>query len=176
MIILVFSDSHGTPLLMLRALKAHPDAGALVHLGDGAAEFRRLSSAGGLPAYAVKGNCDWADREAADLKEVLVFEAAGKRIMITHGHTLGVKSGIFTLIGEAKDRHADIVCYGHTHERFEKYFPDESEDENGEKKGLYVFNPGSCGFPHQGEFSYGIMDLQPSGVSLSAAVFDSLVG
>ena len=52
---------------------------------------------------------------------------------------------------------ADIVLFGHTHERLEKYIPTDDG-------GFYLFNPGSIGGFKP---SYGIINIADSGILLS---------
>ena len=55
---------------------------------------------------------------------------------MTHGHIHGVKSGIGALLGDARRSSARIVLYGHTHRAQCYQEPD----------GLWVMNPGTCGY------------------------------
>lgn len=56
--------------------------------------------------------------------------------LAVHGHKYGVKRSLETLKAAARKKGADILLYGHTHERFCSY-----ED------GLYIMNPGSTSCP-----------------------------
>lgn len=112
--ILVFSDSHGSTLVM-KALLENPPEGlcAVFHLGDGSEEARRLMEK--YPMYAfigVKGNCDRGDRHS---RETVFTERCGVRFMLTHGHAYGVKSSLVNAVMKAVEGSADILLYGHTH-------------------------------------------------------------
>ena len=112
--ILVFSDSHGSTLLMKTLLENPPEGlGAVFHLGDGADEARRIMEK--YPMYAflgVKGNCDGATVTA---KETIFTERGGVRFMLTHGHEYGVKSSLVRAVMKAVEGNAQVLLYGHTH-------------------------------------------------------------
>lgn len=62
-----------------------------------------------------------------------VMELEGKRILMTHGHRYGVKSGYLRAVYAAKEQQADILLFGHTH-RAECF----------QEEGLWVLNPGAA--------------------------------
>lgn len=150
--ILVFSDSHGRRRNMEEALFLHPEAEAVIFLGDGERDFRELRELFQGPRFfGVRGNCDFGSSEqGADL-----ITEAGKRIFFTHGHLFGVKEGLWQL-EEAAGRHrADIALFGHTHIAYTAF-----------RDGIYYMNPGSIG---SGAASYGLLDITPSGVLMNTA-------
>ena len=162
--ILVFSDSHGRDGGMRRALSLHPDAEGVFFLGDGAREA--LALAEGEPNrffIGVKGNCDGAlfgllgGTELREEEEIVLL---GHRILLLHGHTVGVKGGRGGLVSLTDRRNADLALFGHTHEPLERYFSD------GEKP-FYLFNPGSISRPRSGEPTYGVITLTEGGILLS---------
>ena len=55
---------------------------------------------------------------------------------MTHGHNHHVKSGIGALLADARRNHAQAALYGHTHQA----------DCHQEEDGLWVLNPGTCGY------------------------------
>ena len=133
---LIFSDSHGKRQLMeevvARQIKK-PDA--ILFLGDGLGDIgNRMAE---IPVIRVRGNCDWRfpEEPVGDL-ELLNFE--GHRLLLTHGHLFGAKSGMGGLISAAKEHKADLVLFGHTHRQELFTLPGEA----GERP-LYLFNPGS---------------------------------
>ncbi|MBQ7344741.1 MAG: metallophosphoesterase [Oscillospiraceae bacterium] len=132
--ILVLSDSHSALRPMRQFIDSvRPDA--VVHLGDhfddGAAMAEEYPQ---LRSYQVPGNCDkyrmpiWAP-------ETLVEKVCGVKLFMTHGHIHRVKSGLGALIADARTTGAQGVLFGHTHESYCRL-----ED------GLWVVNPGSCGY------------------------------
>lgn len=151
--ILLLSDSHGHTECIREAIqKASPDC--ILFAGDGLRDMEAVQA--DLPphisVYAVKGNCDpiWGDGEE---EQLLTLD--GVRILLLHGHTKGVKSGLDRAVAYAKTRQADVLVFGHTHEPFEKtYF---AETATGERQGLLACNPGSVGrYPR----SFGTLTIQ----------------
>ena len=108
---LVLSDSHGNVDNMARAAElTKPDG--IIHLGDcwrDAEELRELSPR--LPLEQVPGNCDLGRFEA--LERVLILD--DHRVLIAHGHTMGVKAGLLRAQYRALEQNADILLFGHTH-------------------------------------------------------------
>ncbi len=162
--ILVFSDSHGSDEAIKRALDLHGSNSELaLHAGDGAHSFMLMSRSYPNVAFrAVRGNCD-SPRSlfgTSELDETELIEVGGYRLLLTHGHRLGVKLSTSTLIAYARAKGADIAVFGHTHERYERYVPAEDSE-----KPLYLFNPGAAknGF-------YGIIDIKENGILLQPAV------
>ncbi len=162
--ILVFSDSHGRDSGMRRALALHPDAEGVFFLGDGAREATALAETDRARFFiGVKGNCDgivFGLFGGTELREEEEITLMGHKILLLHGHTVGVKGGLGGLISCARRRDADLALFGHTHEKLEQYLSD------GEKP-LYIFNPGSISRPSDGIPSYGIVTLTERGILLS---------
>lgn len=108
---LVLSDSHGNVDNMVRAVELVKPQG-IIHLGDGwrdVEELRELFPS--LPLEQVPGNCDFGRFEA--LERVLILD--DHRVLIAHGHTLGVKTGLLRAQYRALEMNADILLFGHTH-------------------------------------------------------------
>ena len=58
--LLVLSDSHGRKNLLLKAVELHPEADAVIFLGDGERDIEFLKEIyPELKLYAVCGNCDF---------------------------------------------------------------------------------------------------------------------
>lgn len=111
--ILVFSDSHGNTSFMEQAVQAEaPDQ--ILHLGDVLRDARALAERfPHIPLTCVPGNCDgMGGSEPAER----VVELEGKRILMMHGHTRGVKAGIGGAVWAGREAEADVVLFGHTHE------------------------------------------------------------
>lgn len=133
--ILVLSDSHATLSFMRRCIEAvKPDA--VIHLGDhfddGAAMKEENPQ---IPFYQVPGNCD-RYRCMPNQPEILIDRVCGVDLYMTHGHKHSVKSYLGALLRDARTAGADAVLYGHTH----------MADCHREDDGLWVLNPGSCGY------------------------------
>ena len=113
------SDSHGMEDRLRRVLTHAFSRGpvdALVFLGDGLGEWERVSQEflygrPQLRLYAVKGNNDYG-REAPLCQLILV---GGANILLCHGHTFHVKSGLYRLEFEAVEKNAQAALFGHTH-------------------------------------------------------------
>jgi len=126
----VFSDSHGHPDKMLRAIEqSAPDM--IIHLGDGGSDISKIEKQfPHIPLKAVRGNCDLN----SNLPETELFSVGLVKIFITHGHIYGVKRILSPLLDEASGLGANIVMYGHTHIAARSMVG-----------GLYMLNPGTCG-------------------------------
>ena len=140
--ILVLSDSHGNYSNMVQAVqREQPDR--IFHLGDGWRDAQRLHDQfPDIPLEQVPGNCDFRLRETPEI----LLTVGGKRILLCHGHTLGVKSSLANAYLTAKEDQLDLFLFGHTH------IPQV------DKQGKTLFlNPGSIG-----EFrpSYGIVTIE----------------
>lgn len=143
--ILVLSDSHGREGNVFDAIEKHPEAEAIVFLGDGESDFESAEYIfGDKRIVKVAGNCDFY----SDLPFCEIVNLGGKRIYCTHGHGENVKFGLQTLISRARAEMADIVLYGHTHTGVSAF-----ED------GLHIFNPGALR-----DGNYGVVDIVSGGV------------
>lgn len=145
--ILVLSDSHGGKQRLCQAIESQPCAQHVFFLGDGERDFNEISRFYPDRVFsAVQGNCDFCSL----LPTVGLTELAGKRIFYTHGHAYHVKYGAGELLAAARQAHADLCFFGHTHRPVAEYHD-----------GLYLMNPGSIG---HAPFSYGIADITPAGI------------
>ena len=133
--ILVLSDSHSTLSFMRRCISAvKPDA--IVHLGDHFDDGEAMKEEfPGIPFYQVPGNCD-RYRCAPGQPEILIDRVCGVELYMTHGHKHNVKSYLGALLRDARASRVAAVLYGHTHKA----------DCHREEDGLWVLNPGSCGY------------------------------
>lgn len=133
--LLVMSDSHRASRAMEEfTAKVQPDA--VIHLGDYYADGRLLQDKfPGLPFYQVPGNCDYYDRTYGP-PEVLIETLDGVKLYMTHGHRHHVKETLSFLLRDARASKAAAVLYGHTH------VPDCRQEEDG----LWILNPGACGY------------------------------
>lgn len=143
--LLIFSDSHSALHFMRQCVELlRPDG--IVHLGDYYDDGQAIHEEYTEPAfYQVAGNCD-SYRAPMEAKKWLCIPVSGVMIFMAHGHTHHVKSGIDGLVADARRHGAKAVLYGHTH------IPDCHREEDG----LWVVNPGSCGY---GGGSAAVMEL-----------------
>lgn len=156
---LIFSDSHGDPDVMRRVFVRHRDVLRVLFLGDGLGDAEAFSfSEGAPPVIAVRGNCDsFTSPYGFSRPNEQVISVAAHKVLLLHGHTAGAKSGIGGLVAKAREFGADVVLFGHTHQRAEVFIP---EEEGGP---LWLFNPGSIGEPPDGIPSYGLMTVNGKG-------------
>lgn len=153
--ILVVSDSHGNNDNIFAAAEKAGNFNLMIHLGDVCTEYQQLVNAIGVPAYMIRGNCDYDSR----LKTASIIELGGHRMYLTHGHMEQVQRGHGMLKQIAADRGCDIAMYGHTHIPYLKY-PDDGDEYN-----VIVLNPGSVTFPRQDKFekSFAIVEIDDEG-------------
>lgn len=144
--ILVLSDSHSSRSLMRICVDAIvPDA--VIHLGDHYDDGEALAEEyPHIPMYQVPGNCD-SHRGFIRDPEIRVEKVCGVWLYLTHGHRHSVKMGLYALLRDARAANVQAVLYGHTH----------SADCHREADGLWVLNPGSCGY-HGG--SAGVIEVE----------------
>jgi len=133
--ILVLSDSHSSMSFMRRCVDV-VKPNAIVHLGDHFDDGQALQEEyPGIPFYQVPGNCD-RYRCLPGQPEILILPVCGVLLYMTHGHKHSVKSYLGALLRDARASKAQAALYGHTH----------VADCHREKDGLWVLNPGSCGY------------------------------
>ncbi|MCR5783339.1 MAG: YfcE family phosphodiesterase [Clostridia bacterium] len=146
--ILVFSDSHGASYLMEMALWANEDADCVVFLGDGYMDWNIVNTHIFKETHAVRGNCD-SVLSKLPWNDIFTVEDVG--IYITHGWREHVKSGMETLVAEAKKNGCALVMFGHTHEQYEDY-----------SDGVRLFNPGALA---RGD--YGVAEIRGTDILLT---------
>lgn len=144
--ILVLSDSHSSLRYMVSCMDAvKPDA--VIHLGDYYDDGEALKEDfPGVWFYQVPGNCDQY-RAPIGAPEIRIDRVLGIDLYMTHGHRHHVKQYLGALLRDARASHAQAVLYGHTH----------VADCHQEADGLWVLNPGSCGY---GGRSAGLIEAE----------------
>ena len=133
--ILVVSDSHSALSFMRRCAEMlKPDA--LIHLGDYWDDGQAISELfPEIPMVQVPGNCDRYRCEPEE-PEIKLERMFGADLYLTHGHRHNVKRHLTELLRDARKCRAAAALYGHTH----------TADCHRERDGLWVLNPGSCGY------------------------------
>jgi len=149
--ILVMSDSHAELSFMRRWIQAiKPDA--MIHLGDHFSDGESIAEENPeIPMHQVPGNCD-RYRCPPGQPEILIQPVCGVLLYMTHGHKHSVKSYLGALLRDARASKAAAVLYGHTH----------IGDCHREADGLWVLNPGSCGY---GGGSAGIIETDGENIT-----------
>lgn len=156
--IIVISDTHGQVRAIENVFLRNKDADMFIHLGDGERDLDSFLLQN--PAYTKKvihvaGNCDWGSLSPG----FEIIPAGGHKIFASHGHIYAVKNSLEIIKRNAKENGCDIILYGHTHVRYNKF-----ED------GFYIMNPGSAGCPHDGTSpSFGHIDISSAGVVMNIA-------
>lgn len=146
---LVVSDSHGDKEILLKLIENFFDqVDAMFHCGDS-----ELSADDEVFAYfsTVTGNCDY---EPA-FKEERTFSFGTDKILLAHGHLLGVSFGLDSFLKEMDRVKANLGFFGHTHQL-------------GVEKiaGKIVLNPGSISYP-RGKYqvlggTFAIVETSPT--------------
>ena len=133
--ILILSDSHSALSFMRQCIdRVRPDA--VIHLGDYLDDGVAMKDTyPHIPFYVVPGNCD-RFLNVLGMPETLVEKVFGVKLFMTHGHLHKVKMTTYSLLADARAAKAQVVLYGHTH----------IADCHQEEDGLWVLNPGSCGY------------------------------
>jgi putative phosphoesterase len=145
--ILVVSDTHKDSYSLRQAILSQPKAEVVIHLGDGADEAAEMKlNFPNKMFLQVRGNCDWG----STLPAVGEITLENKHIFYTHGHNYGVKYGLYEVCMAARERKADIVLFGHTHNALTDY-----------DDGLYIMNPGSL---NGSRGTYGYIDITNAGI------------
>lgn len=149
--LLVFSDSHSSLSFMRKCIeKLKPDG--IIHLGDHYDDGEAIREENpNILFYQVAGKCD-RYRCPPSAREMLCIKIAGVMIFMTHGHTYYVKQGMGAFLKAARDYDAQVALYGHTHIPYCEQEPD----------GLWVMNPGACGY-YGG--SAGLLELKDGKIS-----------
>ena len=134
MTLLVLSDSHSSLSFMRLCIDTIKPA-VVIHLGDyyddGLAMAEEYPH---IRIYQVPGNCD-KYRMNRIVAETLVERLCGVKLFMTHGHIHRVKAGLGALVRDARSIGAQAVLFGHTHVAHCEY-----------DDGLWIVNPGSCGY------------------------------
>lgn len=148
--ILVMSDMHGRSENFEKAIENEPDAKNIIFLGDGIKKAEELSYIyGDKNFYMVAGNCDGLFGFEPAVKIITI---SGFKILITHGHTFGVKTSLTSLKERAALEKADIALYGHTHKA-------DITVENG----IYLMNPGTLA-GYNGLYSYLVIEISDNNI------------
>ena len=150
--IVITSDAHGRVDLFDRVVMLESDADIFWDLGDNFCRDNPTKEFKDRWTF-VQGNTDRYDAAV-----FINFEIYGKKIRIEHGDTLLCDYTIATLDQYMIKNDIDILCLGHTHNR---YFSEEY--------GKYIINPGSLGRSRDkdchenGLGSYAVLKLYEDG-------------
>jgi len=147
---LVLSDTHGDLYTVKKIIARYPQIDGVIHLGDYYRDAKNIKlHYSDLDVIMVPGNCDFV----YDVPSDKVLEVEGKRILLTHGHSYNVKSGIERLERKAVKENIDLVLFGHTHCPLQEY-----------RSNITFVNPGSIGYPRGlPNPTYGLLEISKNG-------------
>lgn len=129
----LISDTHGQLRNEIFDLLAGVDQ--ILHAGDIGGPDLLVELSAIAPVLAVYGNTDGFDIRG-HVPDVVEWEAAGRRIVVTHGHQFGAPNP--GVLARAFPR-ADIIVFGHTHRPVTERIAN-----------TLVINPGAAGPPRFG--------------------------
>ncbi len=132
---LILSDSHratGVLEQILMAAEAEGRSDGVIHLGDGYTDLDAFEHAL-PPIIRVPGNCDRMPWNTPSDRLILPVDLHGTRVLLTHGHLLGVRQDTDVLKARARAENCRAALYGHTHR------PHLAEED-----GVLILNPGAA--------------------------------
>lgn len=142
----VLGDSHNHLDVLDQISEELSKLDLLLHTGDMCNDGEYLETVTGVKVISVRGNCDPV---YSSCKKEEILNLGGYKILLTHGHRYGVKTGNQRIFYRAKELDADIAIFGHSH------IPVSNEEE-----GLLLLNPGSVALPRGlSKRSYMILTL-----------------
>ena len=131
--ILIIGDPHRQDIIARTVIEDEQPFDLMLHTGDAEGSESYLESVAEAPCRFVTGNCDYT---AYPLEEEL--QIGPYRALLTHGHTLRLKTGLEGVASDLKSKGYDILIHGHTHIPMAEY-----------KSGLLILSPGSLAYPRQ---------------------------
>ena len=148
--ILIVSDTHGKHENLEIVLQKNEPFDLMIHLGDAEVDQEELAELVKCPVEIIAGNMD----RDPSLEYEKLIQVEDYKILLCHGHRLGVNSGLLRLEYHARELEADIAMYGHTHVPY----VDQTED-------LTIVNPGSLSYPRPwgAQPSYAVMEIDAFG-------------
>lgn len=184
--ILLFSDSHGSKNIVTDIIEKYgKTCDALCFCGDGIPDLIEIledihwSNNGeeNIPKAIIfaQGNGDNTnyslltdERIFLTIPQQIEFTAAGKKILITHGHRYNVYLGTKELKAEAEKIGASVVFYGHTH-----IANAQMKQNSKTKEKISILNPGSCSLPRSGmPHTFAIIDIEKNKEKISYNYFE----
>ncbi len=108
--IIVISDLHYDKIKFKSIKNKLAEADFVIFCGDGYDNFITETKEFAHKVVAVRGNCD----SVFKLEEKII-QVEDVKILVTHGHGYGVKSGLFSLAEYCKQKDVSVAFFGHTH-------------------------------------------------------------
>lgn len=150
--ILLISDTHGiVSKLKDEVLPMYAgEVQMVVHLGDYAVDLYRFRPQ--YPSLEIVGVGGSFENETAE-RVLEVGSDVQRRILIMHGHTMGVKTDLSRIAYYAQEKGVDACFFGHTH-----------ESTTFTKNGIFFMNPGSLSQPRNTtKGTFGLVTIAPDG-------------
>lgn len=147
---LIVSDTHGSHENLELVVHREDVFDLMIHLGDSEVDQESLAEIVGCPVEVIAGNMD----HDPSLEWEKIIQVEDYRVLLCHGHRLGVNGGLLRLEYHARECGVDMVMYGHTHVPY----LDVSED-------LTIVNPGSLSYPRPwgARPSYAVLEISDDG-------------
>ncbi len=164
--ILIISDTHGRLTNLPPVLRAVGPLEHLIHCGDVEGQMDEIEEMAGCPCTFVRGNNDFY----CDLPKEAILKFSNYRILVTHGHRLGVSWNKSELAEDARRKGCNVAFFGHTH------FP--YIDQGSYKAGLTLLNPGSLSLPRQNyrQPTFATMEIDSKGRALYTISYVNRLG
>ena len=135
--LLITSDVHGSKERLEEVIRKHKNIDYHLNAGDICLDPIVYEK---YHIILVKGNNDFFSSEPL----FRILDLNGVKIYLTHGHKEHVKYGLEKLLLNAQIHEANLVIFGHTHQKYLKIDPQ-----------ITILNPGALGDYHK---SYAIYD------------------
>lgn len=159
--ILVIGDTHGKLNMVRDIMTKLKGIDLIMHTGDHYRDGAALEEEYHIPVVAVRGNCDAGGGEA-----FRVIETEAGKILLTHGHKLGVDYDLTQLVYKAQEEECVAAVYGHTHVPL----VDEID-------GLRIINPGSLPRSRDGSGgSYAVIRTEEDRLDASVIYYNTVMG
>ena len=160
--ILVIGDTHGKLNKVRDIFPKLKNIDLIAHTGDHYSDASQLSKEFGIPAIAVKGNCD-GSTSSSDFE---IIETEYGKLLLTHGHADQVDYKLDSLMYKAMENDCKAAIFGHTH----KALIDEAS-------GIKFINPGSLTKPRDGsDGSYAIIKTTENSLDASIVYYSTIMG
>ena len=163
--VLILSDSHGDSGVVRTLIERYKHkVQTVVHLGDNVKDLMQFDpDYPGINFVAVAGNCDFYG--GLPKERILTVGGGNKKVLLLHGHNIGVKSGLDRLMYYAQEKEVDACLFGHTHMPFvHVHEPVFLVDEEEITRSCFFMNPGSVSEPRGGSrAAYGILTIDGEG-------------
>ena len=155
--ILIFSDNHRNRARLFDIMNEEAPYDHIISLGDSEMSEAELQSMG---IIGVKGNYPFEP----NFPNILLLQFEAFTFFIAHGHTYQVKSGLSRIYQEGKNRGADVVLFGHTHQSM--------LEDTGD---VILCNPGSLAYPKDGSMgSYAVIEVKLHQIKIEVKEYPSL--